>query len=152
MTLDPVRIEESKGSGTFHIAGESIPFRLLDRNTMEVAGRHIRFYVIHDGNSYTVWSNGRSYLLKRAGKSSLAEPATARATGEITALMPGKLLRLEVAVGETVSEKQTVAIMESMKMELTIAAPAAAIVSEVCSEPGAMVQRGAPLLRLSEPE
>src|SRR5205823_13879622 len=117
-----VRIEESKGSGTFHIAGESIPFRLLDRNTMEVAGRHIRFYVIHDGNSYTVWSNGRSYLLKRAGKSSLAEPATAHSTAEIIALMLGKLLRLEDEVCEPVSDEKSVANMYSKKLESALQA------------------------------
>ena len=137
-----VRIEESKGSGTFHIAGESIPFRLLDRNTMEVAGRHIRFYVVHDGNSCTVWINGRTYHLKRAGKSSLAEAAMAPASGEITALMPGKLLRLEVAVGDAVSEKQTVAIMESMKMESALQAPRAGRVSEIRCQPGQVVDMG----------
>ena len=137
-----VRVQESRGDGTFHIEDRSIPFRVLDRNTMEVEGRHIRFYVVRDGNSYTVWINGRTYHLKRTAKSSLAESAIAPATGEITALMPGKLLRLEVAVGDTVSEKQTVAIMESMKMESALQAPRAGRVTEIRCQPGQVVEMG----------
>jgi len=137
-----VRVQESRGDGTFHIEDRSIPFRVLDRNTMEVEGRHIRFYVVRDGNSYTVWINGRTYHLKRTARSSLAESAIAPATGEITALMPGKLLRLEVAVGDTVSEKQTVAIMESMKMESALQAPRAGRVTEIRCQPGQVVEMG----------
>src|SRR5215467_6467008 len=118
-----VRIEESKGHGTFHIADRSIPFRLVDRHTIEIAGRRARFYVVRDGNSYTVWFDGRTYHLNRAGKSVLVQSSLASATGEITALMPGKVLRLDVSVGDTVAEKQTVAIMESMKMESALQAP-----------------------------
>ena len=140
-----VRVQESsesRGDGIFHMEDRSIPFRLLDRNTIEVAGRHIRFYVIRDGNSCTVWINGRTYHLKRGGKSSLAESATAPATGEITALMPGKVLRVEVAVGDTVAEKQTVAIMESMKMESALQAPRAGRVAEIRCQPGQVVELG----------
>ena len=140
-----VRIHKSNESGdegTFYIEERSIPFRVLDHNTMEVAGQHIRFHVVRDGNSYTVWINGRTYHLQRAGRSSLAEPAAAPATGEVTALMPGKVLRLEVAVGDTVAEKQTVAIMESMKMESALQAPRAGRVAEIRCQPGQVVEMG----------
>ncbi|PYS08863.1 MAG: 3-methylcrotonyl-CoA carboxylase, partial [Acidobacteria bacterium] len=69
--------------------------------------------------------DGRTYHLQRAGKSPLAETSLATRANEIKALMPGKLLRIDVAVGDTVSEKQTVAIMESMKMETALYAPQA---------------------------
>ena len=137
-----VHVEESKGAGTFRIEGRSIPFRLLDRNAMEIGGRRVRYYVIHDGGSCTVWLDGRTYRLTRTGKSSLAEAAVSSASGEVTALMPGKLLRLEVAAGDTVSEKQTLAIMESMKMESALQAPRAGRVVEIRCQPGQAVEMG----------
>jgi biotin carboxyl carrier protein len=137
-----VHVEESKGAGTFRIEGRSIPFQLIDRNTMEIGGRRVRYYVVHDGGSSTVWINGRTYRLKRAGKSSLAEVAAASASGEVTALMPGKLLRLDVAAGDMVSEKQTLAIMESMKMESALRAPRAGRVVEIRCQAGEIVEMG----------
>ena len=137
-----VRIEESKGAGTFHIAGQTIAFCFLDRNTIAISGRRIRFYVIRAGNSYTVWLDGRTYHLQRAGKSPLAETSLVTRANEIKALMPGKLLRIEVAVGDTVSEKQTVAIMESMKMETALYAPQAGHIAEIRCQPGQVVEMG----------
>ncbi len=141
-----VRIEEAKGAGTFRIGDRSIRFRLLDKNTMEIAGRHVRFYAVRDGNAHTVWINGRTYHLKRTGKSSLAQSATLPAGGEVTALMPGKILRLDVALGDTVSEKQTVAVMESMKMETALLAPKPGRISEIRREPGQAVEMGEVIL------
>ncbi len=138
-----VRVEHSKGTGTFHIAGQAIPFRLLDRNTIEILGRRVRFYAIRDGNSYTVWLDGHTYHLKRAGKSRLSGTTSlTSAANEIKALMPGKLLRLEVAVGDVVSEKQIVALMESMKMETALYAPQAGRVAEIRCQPGEVVEMG----------
>ena len=56
--------------------------------------------------------------------------------------MPGKLLRLEVAVGDMVSEKQIVALMESMKMETALYAPQAGRVAEIRCQPGQVVEMG----------
>ena len=41
-----VRLEQSKDAGTFHIAGQAIPFRLLDGNTLDIDGQHLRFHVL----------------------------------------------------------------------------------------------------------
>lgn len=137
-----VRIEESKGTGIAHISGQAIPFRLLDRNTIEILGRRVRFYAIRDGDFYTVWLDGHTYHLKRAGKSRLAGTTVPAAANEIKALMPGKLLRLEVAVGDVVSEKQIVALMESMKMETALYARQAGRVAEIRCQPGQVVEMG----------
>jgi 3-methylcrotonyl-CoA carboxylase alpha subunit len=137
-----VRVEESRGRGTFHIADRSIPFQIIDHNTLETGGRHVRFHLVRDGDSYTVWINGRTYQLRRISKSHLAEAAATLPNGEIRALMPGKVLRLEVAVGDTVLEKQTVAIMESMKMESALKAPRAGRIAEIRCQPGQVVEMG----------
>src|SRR5262245_25914962 len=126
-----VRIEDSKTGGTFHASGKSIPYRLIDANHIEIAGKRHRFYVVDNHGSCAVWMDGHTYFLQRAGRTGTAPVAATAATGEIRALMPGKVLRLEVAVGDTISEKQTVAVMESMKMETPLHAPKAGRVTEV---------------------
>jgi biotin carboxyl carrier protein len=129
------------GDGTFHIGDQTIAFQRIDANTLDISGRRVRFHVVRNGNSCTVWLRGRTYHLRRATTSHQTETVAA-VTGEIAALMPGKLLRLEVAVGDTVSEKQTVAIMESMKMESALPAPKAGRVTEIRCQPGQVVDMG----------
>jgi 3-methylcrotonyl-CoA carboxylase alpha subunit len=68
--------------------------------------------------------------------------------GRLTAPMPGKLLSFAVQAGDKVSRGQALAIMEAMKMEHTIAAPADGVVAEILYAPGDQVQEGAELLRL----
>ena len=67
----------------------------------------------------------------------------------MTALMPGKLLRIEVAIGDTVFEKQPVATMESMKMESTLYAAKAGRVSEIRCEPGQILDMGQVVMVIS---
>jgi biotin carboxyl carrier protein len=136
------RIEESNGRGTFHLSGNALPFRVLDSSHIEIAGKRHRFYVVHDGDSATIWLDGRTYYLQRANKTRAAKIETHAGTGEIRALMPGKLLRLAVAVGDHVIEKQTVAIMESMKMESPLVASKSGRVSEIRFQPGDVLDMG----------
>jgi biotin carboxyl carrier protein len=135
------RIEESQGKGAFHVAGETIPFQRIDSTHIEISGRRHRFYVMHRRDTTTVWIDGHTYFLQRANKAADA-PASAAAGGEIRALMPGKLLRLAVAVGDQVTEKQPLAIMESMKMESTLVAPKTGRVVEIRFKPGDVLEMG----------
>jgi 3-methylcrotonyl-CoA carboxylase alpha subunit len=70
------------------------------------------------------------------------------AGGNLSAPMPGKLLAFMVKVGDEVQAGQALAVMEAMKMEHTVAAPAAGTVAELLYAPGDQVAEGAPLLRL----
>ena len=136
------RIEESTGRGMFYFSGNTLPFRVLDSSHIEISGRRHRFYAVHDRDSTTVWLDGRTYHLRRANKTRAAQVETHAGTGEIRTLMPGKLLRLAVAVGDHVIEKQTVAIMESMKMESPLVASKAGRVSEIRFQPGDVLDMG----------
>ncbi len=69
--------------------------------------------------------------------------------GRLSAPMPGKIVSFLVKVGERVSKGQALALMEAMKMEHTIAAPADGQVQELLYAPGDQVAEGAELLRLS---
>ena len=69
--------------------------------------------------------------------------------GRLTAPMPGKVVSFAVQAGDKVTKGQPLAVMEAMKMEHTIAAPADGVVQELLYAPGDQVAEGAELLRLS---
>jgi len=54
-----------------------------------------------------------------------------------------------VKAGDTVSRGQALAVMEAMKMEHTIAAPADGVVSEILYTSGDQVLEGAELLTMA---
>jgi propionyl-CoA carboxylase alpha chain len=58
-------------------------------------------------------------------------PSAAAAGGGSTAPVPGRIVSVQVAVGDAVSEGQVLVILEAMKMEHSIRAAASATVSEV---------------------
>jgi 3-methylcrotonyl-CoA carboxylase alpha subunit len=68
--------------------------------------------------------------------------------GRLTAPMPGKVVSFAVKAGDTVVRGQTLAVMDAMKMEHTIAAPADGVVLELLYAPGDQVAEGAELLKL----
>jgi 3-methylcrotonyl-CoA carboxylase alpha subunit len=70
--------------------------------------------------------------------------------GRLTAPMPGKLVSFAVKAGDAVKAGQTLAVMEAMKMEHTIAAPKDGVVSEILFSPGEQVSEGAELIKLAE--
>ena len=69
--------------------------------------------------------------------------------GRLTAPMPGKVVSFSVKAGDAVTKGQPLAVMEAMKMEHTIAAPADGTVAELLYAPGDQVNEGAELLRLA---
>ncbi len=69
--------------------------------------------------------------------------------GRLTAPMPGKVVSFAVKAGDKVSRGQPLAVMEAMKMEHTIAAPADGTVEELLYAPGDQVAEGAELLRIA---
>ncbi|MCW5655102.1 biotin carboxylase N-terminal domain-containing protein [Hydrogenophaga sp.] len=68
--------------------------------------------------------------------------------GRLTAPMPGKVVSFAVKAGDAVRKGQALAVMEAMKMEHTIAAPADGTVAELLYAPGDQVAEGAELLKL----
>ena len=70
-------------------------------------------------------------------------------TGRLTAPMPGKVVSFAVKAGDKVSKGQALAVMEAMKMEHSIAAPADGVVAELLYAPGDHVAEGAELLKIT---
>ena len=80
----------------------------------------------------------------------VATPAATPAGGkEITAPMPGTILKVNVKAGDTVKSGDVLMILEAMKMENEIMAPADGVVASVNVSAGASVEGGAVLCSLS---
>lgn len=73
-------------------------------------------------------------------------PAPARSADghgqQVTAPMPGKILSVAVKAGQQVRAQETLCTLEAMKMEMSIAAPAAGRVREVRAQVGENVVYG----------
>jgi acetyl-CoA carboxylase biotin carboxyl carrier protein len=67
----------------------------------------------------------------------------------VEAHITGTVWKIEVAVGDAVSEGQTVVILESMKMEMPVEAMGAGKVSAIKVTQGQAVEEGAALVELT---
>ncbi len=116
--------------------------------------------VLVDGSPYEVKVHGDqavvggiAYSLAVDGltEAKAARPQTGAAAadeGAVTAIMPGKIIRLLVAKGETVTEGQVVCILEAMKMENELKAPQGGVVRALHVQPGQDVERGTVLVEI----
>ncbi len=72
------------------------------------------------------------------------------ASDRVVTPMPGKIIQLFVKAGDTVKKGQPLAVLEAMKMEHTLAAPAAATVDSVGVAVGDQVKDGAMVVRFAQ--
>ncbi len=70
--------------------------------------------------------------------------------GSLHAPMPGKVIRIDVTVGDEVAEGAVVVVMEAMKMEHTLRAPHRGTVSQVLCSPDDQVEAGEVLVVVEE--
>jgi 3-methylcrotonyl-CoA carboxylase alpha subunit len=69
-------------------------------------------------------------------------------SGTILSPMPGRIIAVEVALGQTVTKGQKLLTLEAMKMEHSLTAPFDGVVAELNAETGAQVQVEALLVRI----
>lgn len=118
---------------------------------LRMGGRVVRFFGSKRGDAIQVWSHGRVYEFTIADPRATRGASAARAqVSDLTAPMPGTILRINVAAGDTFAAHQPLVIMESMKMEMTISAPGGGRVKEITCAEGELVDMGAMLVRLDD--
>jgi acetyl-CoA carboxylase biotin carboxyl carrier protein len=67
----------------------------------------------------------------------------------VNAHITGTVWKIIVKVGDSVAEGDTVAILESMKMEMPVESPEAGKVSAIIAKEGAPIEEGAPIVELA---
>ena len=136
----------------------------LDGTAHRVDARKLEadFYsILFEGRSYevSVEAAGGRYVVRHGAHQQIVELSDPSREGrdelhrkggpeEVVSVMPGKVVRLFVAVGDAVQAGQGLAVVEAMKMENEIAAPRAGRVTEVAVAAGQTVESGAKLVVL----
>ncbi|WP_036171302.1 acetyl/propionyl/methylcrotonyl-CoA carboxylase subunit alpha [Massilia sp. 9096] len=129
--------------------GNAHPLALVSRQAGRYAirldGAALQGSVLREGDVIHVFANGRHHAL--TWNDPLAHAGdTEAAGGRLTAPMPGKVVAVVAANGQSVKKGEPLVIMEAMKMEHTIAAPSDGLVEEILYQVGDQVADGAPLL------
>jgi 3-methylcrotonyl-CoA carboxylase alpha subunit len=119
--------------------------RQAGRYAIRLDGVAIQGNVLREGEVLHVFSGGQHYALTWNDPLAHAGDVEA-AVGRLTAPMPGKVVAVIAANGQTVKKGEPLVIMEAMKMEHTIAAPSDGLVEEILYQVGDQVADGAPLL------
>ena len=69
--------------------------------------------------------------------------------GAIVTPMPGKIIQVEVAVGDRVARGQSLVVLEAMKMEHNVCAPVDSVVESIDVEVGDQVEEAKILIVLA---
>ena len=101
-----------------------------------------RLEIVHDHRRWSVLRHRRFESITSASKGS----------GRVVAPMPGKVIQVMVGVGEEVTEGQALALMEAMKMELSIKAEVAGKVKSIGAAEGDLVEADFVLLEIEPGE
>jgi acetyl-CoA/propionyl-CoA carboxylase biotin carboxyl carrier protein len=108
-------------------------------------GRVLRFAFATDGATIWLGRGGHAWALTEEEAAPVRGGRAAGGDGTVRSPMPGTVLAVHVAPGDTVSAGQAVAVVEAMKMEHTVTAPVAGTVSEVTARTGQQVAMDARL-------
>lgn len=131
---------EAKVNGVRKVEAKAAAAANCDACKVTVEGKD--YNVSFEGDNVAV-VNGKRYTIGvgAADAQAAAKPAAAGAGATLAAPMPGAVLRFSVKDGETVSEGQEVLVLEAMKMETPVSAPAAGTVHFLVKQ-GDQVQTG----------
>ncbi|GHD39284.1 acetyl/propionyl/methylcrotonyl-CoA carboxylase subunit alpha [Halioglobus pacificus] len=117
--------------------------------TFELNGHRRAATVAADGDHYTVFLEGRSFSFEHL-QPDTGEQDSASGDGGLHAPMNGTVVALLAEQGTAVEADAPLMVMEAMKMEHTIRAPAAGVVTQFYFNAGDLVDGGALLLALEE--
>lgn len=105
--------------------------------------------VKHENGGVFVTSEGRTWQLSE-WRSDGNGPGNSGGDGAILSPMPGKVISVDVAAGQSVTKGQKLLVLEAMKMEHALTAPFDGVVAELNAVAGAQVQVEALLVRVDK--
>ena len=135
--------------------------RWLEADFISV-GRYLRSLRLEDGTQFSLVHHreGNTHEISLDGSTvtvDIIDPLAAKrrrrddevgSAGVVKAMMPGRVVRVLVEQGAAVKKGAGLLILEAMKMENEIQAPADGTVDEIFVTPGQTVEAGADLLHI----
>jgi propionyl-CoA carboxylase alpha chain len=114
-----------------------------DEVVLAVDGARRRYEVARHGDDVYVDAAHGSVHLAVVGR--FTDPEDLVAPGSLLAPLPGSVVRIDASVGDEVSVGKPMILLEAMKMQHRIEAPATGTVTEICVKEGEQVKLGAVL-------
>ncbi len=136
-----------------NIEGQDIPLEAdHDRTGCWLVDTHQgrrRLWVTARGDERLVFCDGRVHTFRLPDPEHEDADTLSDSGPHLVAAMPGKVVRVLAAPGETVTAGQAVVIMESMKMETELTAAMDGIIETVHVEQGQIVAQGDTLVTIA---
>jgi 3-methylcrotonyl-CoA carboxylase alpha subunit len=137
------------GAAHFEFAGQShVASGDLDEDGAIAAivdGRRITAAMVVEARGFTLVHRGVNYRFEPVDPLDV-DVAADGDTGGLKAPMPGKVVQVLAVAGASVSKGAPLVVMEAMKMEQTLAAPANVVIASVNVAAGDQVEAGAALV------
>ncbi|WP_435104489.1 acetyl-CoA carboxylase biotin carboxylase subunit [Arhodomonas sp. AD133] len=118
-----------------------------DRIQADLDGVRLTASVVRDGPHLTILCDGHVHELVCHDPLTVGMEDEVR-EGSLTAPMPGTVISVTIAEGDTVTEGQALMVLEAMKMEYTIKATTDGVIEHVNFAEGEQVTEGAELLAI----
>lgn len=130
---------------------------MTEKRTVKVDG--VEFEVeltAKDDGSWEAVVEGKTFNIEvpnaqAAPRARRSSGSKKKKSGTVSANIPGKVVTVEVSLGEVVEEGQVILILEAMKMQNEIQAPISGTVISVSCEEGQAIEANVPLVVI-EPE
>ena len=145
-------IRERFPTGTYPIEIEETTFSLaeyksfLEQNETEIRQFKSQQQAAFDDELAAWKSDGQFHFEEQAVEIETETEVVPEGVVAVDSPVAGSVWKLEVSEGSEVSEGETLMVLESMKMEIEVAAPCAGRVSKTLKPAGASVQAGLPLI------
>ena len=122
-----------------------------------VDGEEFEVELEQDGEMWKATVEGKTFEIQvpdagPAPKQRRSAGGKSKKSGKVTANIPGKVVTVEVTVGQEVEEGQVVMILEAMRLQNEIQAPVSGTVTEIHCEEGQSIEANVPLLVITPPE
>jgi len=130
---------------------------LGDIRKVTVNGEEFEVELDQEGDVWTAVVDGQTFEITvpdagPAPKQRRSSGGKSKKSGKVTANIPGKVVTVEVSIGDEVEEGQVVMILEAMKMQNEIQAPVGGTVTEIHCDEGQSIEANVPLLVITPPE
>lgn len=153
-----IEIDEKSGQVTVNGEPRNVDFTSLGPALYSLITdyRSLQAVINQDGNAVSVLMGGRMYetqvLDERALLMAKRKGGLAFGSGEVKSPMPGLIVDVPVNEGDMVASGQTVAVLESMKMQNELKSPIDGVVQTVNVSSGQNVDKDATLVIVEAPE
>ncbi len=156
LTLEGIEYPVLVEGGTITVNGCPFTVEVTDDGTVLVDG--IAYDATLEGETATV--GGQPYTVEVSGLAvtpvvaspisavSAAPPVAKAGTGAVLAIMPGRIIRVMVELGQKVEEGDPVCVLEAMKMENELRAHQSGAVRLVHVKPGDDVEKDQVLVEI----